>query len=444
MIQAFIEGPAGSGKTHDLIERTTRDGIAHLATRDSKVLALTFMNGARQRLTLRLSGVPGLRGRFSCLTFDAFARWLVHRRHSLLPHLAAEQDPGNLNVFDHTCRDAARLLEQPSVAEWVATSYPLVIVDEAQDLDSHRLRMLRGLATAAAVFAAADEYQNLNEHGDCAPVIGWLRTAPTLVQLTDIRRTNRDGLLRTASALRQGQDVFAGLEQFDGFTSGHRGVGIRIVQPVATRGPLAWTVADQLSQMSDRSVILTPDLQGAQVRNLLARLGERPFNRNTNAGTTFGPYPVTLERSEEEHSRALLDFLRNPDQIPIRDAIAAARAAPFEEGTQIAQRLERTRNVRGLQTVTRAELADVIDRVVRDSTRFGTGHSADRRAMTIQRAKNREFPDVLVLWPHSIANRSADHQRRLLYNAITRAQRHCSLVVFGQNRTNIPPFVPGV
>ena len=59
--------------------------------------------------------------------------------------------------------------------------------------------------------------------------------------------------------------------------------------------------------------------------------------------------------------------------------------------------------------------------------------------MTIHRAKNREFADVLVLWPHTVGG-GADQQRRLLYNAITRAQQRCSVVVFGQGRMQRAPF----
>jgi hypothetical protein len=443
MIQAFIEGPAGSGKTHEVIERVRIDAVRTLTSPDSKVLALTFMNGARQRLTARLAGVPAIRGRFACLTFDAFAKWLVHRRSSLLAGLPPEDNLGQLSVFDETCRNAARLLEQRAVADWVAASYPLVIVDEAQDLDPHRLRMLQGLALVGSVIAAADEFQNLNEHYDCRPVIDWLRTAAETLQLTEIRRTRHEGLLRAASALRRAVNVFDGLEHFDGFPPGHRGEGIRILQAVARAEPLAWAVANQLSEMSSRTVILTPDLQGAQVRNLLRRLQERPFNRNRARGITFGPYSVTLERSHEEHSRNLLDSIGGPDPMPIADAIDAVGNLGDIDGLQIRKRLERIRNLCGLQMITRGDLAEVIDRVLRDSSRFGARQAVERRAMTIQRAKNREFDDVLVLWPHSIANRSSDHQRRLLYNAVTRAQRHCSVVVFGQNRADGPPFAAG-
>ena len=59
--------------------------------------------------------------------------------------------------------------------------------------------------------------------------------------------------------------------------------------------------------------------------------------------------------------------------------------------------------------------------------------------MTIQRAKNREFPNVIVLWPHTVTG-SPEHLRRLLYNAITRAQHHCTVIVLGKGRLNAAPF----
>ena len=63
------------------------------------------------------------------------------------------------------------------------------------------------------------------------------------------------------------------------------------------------------------------------------------------------------------------------------------------------------------------------------------------RAMTIHQAKNREFDSVLVLWPYEVAG-SAERQRRLLYNAITRAKRQALVVVQSPERLTRPPFVP--
>ena len=62
--------------------------------------------------------------------------------------------------------------------------------------------------------------------------------------------------------------------------------------------------------------------------------------------------------------------------------------------------------------------------------------------MTIHQAKNREFHSVIVLWPYEVAGTIA-RQRRLLYNAITRAKYRVLVVVQNPNRLCQPPFVAG-
>jgi DNA helicase IV len=59
--------------------------------------------------------------------------------------------------------------------------------------------------------------------------------------------------------------------------------------------------------------------------------------------------------------------------------------------------------------------------------------------MTIQQAKNREFDGVVALWPYQVGG-DAEQKRRLLYNAITRARRWCTVVVQGQNIPAGAPF----
>jgi DNA helicase IV len=60
--------------------------------------------------------------------------------------------------------------------------------------------------------------------------------------------------------------------------------------------------------------------------------------------------------------------------------------------------------------------------------------------MTVQQAKNREFEHVVVIWPYTISD-DDEQKRRLLYNAVTRAQRSCLVLVQGQELLNAPPFV---
>ncbi|WP_315901550.1 ATP-binding domain-containing protein [Salipiger bermudensis] len=48
---------------------------------------------------------------------------------------------------------------------------------------------------------------------------------------------------------------------------------------------------------------------------------------------------------------------------------------------------------------------------------------------------------MIVLWPQS-ATGSDEHKRRLLYNAMTRAKSHCTIIVLGNGRLVSSPFAP--
>jgi superfamily I DNA/RNA helicase len=104
----FFEGAAGTGKTHNIVGRAgerVHDGVLG---EDRRLLALTFMNGARRRLQMRLSQDILFRSRFECQTFDVFARALAARRKSLLSgNAAALGQFAALNEFDGPCFHAS-------------------------------------------------------------------------------------------------------------------------------------------------------------------------------------------------------------------------------------------------------------------------------------------------------------------------------------------------
>ena len=60
-------------------------------------------------------------------------------------------------------------------------------------------------------------------------------------------------------------------------------------------------------------------------------------------------------------------------------------------------------------------------------------------AMTVQQAKNREFDGVVVIWPYQVGG-DAEHKRRLLYNAVTRAIAWCAVLVQGSQLPTGSPF----
>lgn len=152
----FFEGAAGTGKTHNLIEQAKKLLASGIIELEQKILALTFMNGSRRRLEARLNNESVFSRRYECMTFDVFARKLVSRRSSLIYNTnVLIKEASRLNEFDKPCFLAANLLEVESVQQWVSMSFPLIIVDEAQDLDNYRLRILKGLAQNSHVIAAA-------------------------------------------------------------------------------------------------------------------------------------------------------------------------------------------------------------------------------------------------------------------------------------------------
>lgn len=439
----FFEGAAGTGKTHNLVGRAAeivQDGVLG---EGQKLLALTFMNGARRRLDARLGENPAFRRRFDCQTFDVFARTLAARRRSLItPVLQAQADA--LSEFDGPCALAAGLLEYEAVRKWVARSFPLVLVDEAQDLDEHRMRVLQGLSLSCRIVAAADAFQCLHNGRDTAPLIGWLEGAGQTHRLMQVRRTTQQGLLAAALAVREGRDMKAVLtaNTFNNRTSWN-GAGFRLLDAPATNANhalLTWAIANDIAQRQGPVVILTPDGNNAILRAALDTLQTKQHARKN--GATFGPYPHTWERQDNEEANALLADIALPETAYYADL--RALLTPLAGNAPIAQaisRMDRLRRAHGEASFTAAQVTEFVRDSVRSRSRLGFRRQHGHLVMTIQRAKNREFPNVIVLWPHT-ATGSEEHLRRLLYNGITRAQSHCTVIVLGQNRMNAPPFAP--
>ena len=443
MMFDFFEGAAGTGKTHNLVGRAgelVQDGTL---SEGHKLLALTFMNGSRRRLDARLGENPVFRRRFDCQTFDVFARTLAARRRSLITQAMQEQAAA-LNEFDGPCALAASLLENESVRQWMARSFPLVLVDEAQDLDVHRLRILQGLSQSCRIVAAADAFQCLQDGRDTAPLIGWLEGAGQTHRLTQPRRTNQQGLLAAALAVREGRDIKAVLtaDTFKNRTTWN-GAGFRLLEaPIKKNnsGLLAWSIANDIAQRQGPVVILTPDAGNAIIRAALNTVQTKQHTRKS--GATFGPYTHTWDRQDNEEADALLADIALPETASCADL--RALLTPLAGHAPIAQalsRMDRLRRAHGQAAFAAEQVTAFVREAVRNRSRLGFRQHRGHLAMTIQRAKNREFPNVIVLWPHT-ATGSPEHLRRLLYNGITRAQRHCTVIVLGQNRLNAPPFAP--
>lgn len=416
-----VEGAAGCGKTFRLMEMLAETLAAHPLMEGQRVLALTFMHGARRRLSDRLRAVPGLLGRVECCTVDSFA-WRIYRRWRGLA--AALGIPARSEWdFDAVCDAAGMLLEQEQVRDWTVASFPIVLVDEGQDLRPQRLRMLVALSAAARSLIAADEFQCLDQALRPNPLVTWIQGAGEHETLDQVRRTNVGGLLAAATAIRGGQAP----------VNSH---GFRILQPGVSIPLAATLLANAIAWRQGGDVaVITPALQGGFAQNVVARVGQGPCGQQGN-----GPFSIHWEGTDRDETQVIIDQLHLEANSTGLATLAALRALPPSGpvGATIMW-VENQIHALGRVEFARTDINAVIARNVALRRQHGANSTHLFTALTVQQAKNREFDGVVIIWPYQVGG-DVEHKRRLLYNAVTRARRWCSVVVQGQQILTAAPF----
>ena len=422
----FIEGPAGTGKTTRVFQELERVLEECPLKEHQQVLALTKMHGSRRRMDGRLRSISGLRGRYRCCTADSFA-WSVVRRWRTLARRRSASDLAEDN-YEQVCSLAGDLLDAATVSRWVVRRFPIVIVDEFQDSKGGQLAMVSTLSSLAACIVAADDFQDL-EATEENPAVAWARTNAESVSLRDIHRTSATGLLEASRAIRAGGNIS---HRGDGFTvlgARNHNVGASYVSK-----NLTWW-----SRCADIAV-LTPVGRAASafVRNLIARVEEKAIGN-----PPMGPHLVPWEESQEEEFRRFIERLGLPDD-PHADVCSDELSFDGVGGPRQGLRdwIELQARVAGRTTFTAEEIRREARRIHQRSRAHRRVRGGGVRAMTVHQAKNREFHSVIVLWPYEVTGTN-ERQRRLLYNAITRAKYRALVVVQNPSRLNQPPFVAG-
>lgn len=302
MTVAAFEGPAGSGKTHRLIEELAAVLERQPLANHQRVAALTFMHGSRRRLDGRLRDVDALAGRYQAVTLDSFAWRLAQRWHRLALHLGhripAEEE------FAETCALAAALLEREPVRAWVNVSYPVILVDEAQDLSRDRSRIVAALAHSGTVLLAFDEFQCLSPALLPIAIEDWLRGRCEPVVLEGCRRTDNAELIEAARAVRDGRAVALQGRRFK-------------VMATPAAAFSATCLANAIAWRNGGNVaVLTPSRQGGFADGAVARVCAGPLGQQRN-----GPFPIEWEGSEEQESAALWNQLAIGELCSVEEAI---------------------------------------------------------------------------------------------------------------------------
>jgi superfamily I DNA/RNA helicase len=418
-IQIF-SGGAGCGKTYHLIQALSEYLIRSPLLDNQKVLALTFMHGSRNRLEERLFLLEGLRRNFECSTIDSFAWRIVRRWQAMANHLGIVVPLAS--NYEQVCETAATLLEQDIVVKWVAASFPIVLLDEAQDMSSNRLRIIRSLAFRVEILAAADEFQCLDEQLRPNPACDWFSEAGSVEELTTPYRTNVTALLDAASAIRTGNAPVS-INQFT----------IKLTPNAPLAG--SW-VSNALGWYgTNRSVAIITPTAG----QFASRVIEWVEVNSTSHGN--GPFAVQWEKTNTQIGDQFLDELNCPETISVFDAYITVRNCEnFYLAGDVKHWLDVQRRVKGRNIVTRTEIELIVKQSISNQKRGQRNRGKRFRAMTIHGAKNREFDNVIVLWPAAVGG-SDDQKRRLLYNAVTRAKLRCLVLVQAKVSLTHAPFV---
>ncbi len=421
-ITAF-EGPAGSGKTHRLMDELVAALDREPLQAHQRVLAVTFMHGSRRRLESRLAAIAPLRGRYEAVVLDGFAWRLIQRWRRLVQHLGIE--PPQEHDFNSCCAIAAQLVAFPVVVAWVRASFPIMIVDEAQDLCPQRSAIVTALSSVVTVILAFDEFQCLAPELRPVPIQAWLADNAPPLTLNGNRRTNVAQLLTAANALRQGLQVADGGREF------------RVMATPSTPLTATWLAnAIRFRRGAGTVAVLTPS-RGGLAAAAVSRVAEGPIGRQQS-----GPFNIAWENTDSEDLEVIWNRIALIGQCRVDETVASlheARDNPILLSTR--DWLRNKQRTSGITEIAAVEVRAQVERFVKRRRQFGGRRDPTLSAMTIHQAKNREFDHVVVIWPHRIPN-GDDQRRRLLYNGITRARRSCTVLVQDPRLLAMAPFAP--
>lgn len=361
-------------------------------------------------------------GRVECRTVDGFALRLVRRWRGLAASLGIP--PAADDQYPAICNAAGRLLEHPQVQAWAAASFPIVVLDEGQDLHPERLRMFAAMADSALTLIAADEFQCLDRHLRPNPLVSWLAEAAQADTLTHVHRTDVAGLLNAAKAIRGGEAPQGAGQQFTLFV----GAGVPLAA-TALANAIAW------HRRTKDIAIISPAPSALWVRGTIDRVCEGPCGRQGN-----GPYDVRWEANDADETERIVTGLRMDAETSAATTLAALHQLPHSGPARQTINWVRTQiDVAGRTSFKRAEVTNTIARYVTLRRQHGGLSTHRYAAMSVYQAKNREFDGVIVLWPYQVAG-DTEQKRRLLYNAVTRAKLWCTVIMQSQDIRDAPPF----
>lgn len=430
----MFEGPAGTGKTTRLLSAAREYLQQHPLDAGQRVLALTKYHGSRRRMDIRLrSREEGVGDAIDCITIDSFAGRLVANWRSLIDHLGFHPIEGD---FESISSAAGALLQRSHVAKWVARRYPLVIVDEMQDCRGGEVLLLGGLEPHVRLLCGADAFQDLSGSNDNEAIV-WALKVGEVVALTEVFRTQKNGLLAAAQAIRSGSRIISDSKS---------GFEVKPVNVAAQGGAVMCWKINLWARYGPIAIISATAPGTSPFTDQVIEWACTKTSISKKNGAKAGPYIIEWEGSDDDAKQVILDQLGLPSDL--QDNICCVKLADdaFKQGVnELQDWAKRQIFIRGRSSVNVLDVVKEVSNIVRRRRAYGPNRAWRRRAMTIHQAKNREFESVIVLWPLKLTGNS-EQKRRLLYNAVTRARGRAVVIVQDPKGTVMvgAPFVEGV
>lgn len=419
-----ITGAAGTGKTTRLMQYIHE--LAPKAVTDPEhqcVLIITQMHGARRRLEALIhKDQPKLH--IVVNTIHAFALSVVNRWRTVFdyrfPVVAAPDSGGFVErfgtvhaTFDEIVGKAGELSTYKTVRAFIATTYPLIMVDEAQDCSAVVLKFIEALGACSSCVMAADDFQNLLGDDDISDFGKWVLDLEKSAhieheELTEPRRTSDAGILEAAKALRENKAA----------------KGPNIPKYWAPTVPLlAWKIVEKVLSRPPKEVsvaLIVPSLRG--VDSVIQSINNQLEKNLRRKGSLRW---MMVSNAEQERMDTFKELGIGMDLT--KEWKPCADAGMSSVGSQIQSRTVRLAKLRGIGKPTQ-EFAATIAQSTLHANRAHTSRFGQYEITTIHAAKNREFDHVFVLWNYRVMG-TDEKKRRLLYNAITRAKLSCALLV---------------
>lgn len=435
---SLVVGQAGTGKTTWLIEKVKEQAPGMLSSEHRSLLAITRMHGARRRVEIKLrESSPGIR--CSVATIDGFALSILNRWRTALgwskpiQSVSTEADFAETTFgikadFGRVLAAATRLLEYSTVSRIVGASYPLIVIDEFQDCHGSLLEFVKVLSSCSTLFLAADDFQLLDNSAVGCPAVEWAREleggkAVQITELTACHRTSVHGILEAARCLRNNTQVNS------------------TTVPVICcprEGPAAWKIIEKLVFDSNRwtgtTALICPS-HDPFVQKVLNSCNTQLQKRNCMPVHWDVEYTTAEEQGK---IRASLGLSQKQENSESQWTLPNIALDPI--GAHVVARSRRFARLKGLDKIPRAVIEEHVDTVVHEKRAY-RAHYPLRTVTTVHGAKNREFDNVFVLWTFKVPP-DQSQQRRLLYNAVTRAKKNCMILVLGDvSRTANDPIL---